>query len=66
VKAELLGMKKTLSEKPTIITQADVLRPFAALFGTQFRVVLKRVFQQYWRTPSYLYSKLALCLFSLS
>jgi ABC-type multidrug transport system permease subunit len=26
--------------------------------------VQKRVFQQYWRTPSYIYSKIALCLFS--
>ncbi|WRT64451.1 uncharacterized protein IL334_001383 [Kwoniella shivajii] len=33
---------------------------FAAPFGTQFVVVLKRVFEQYWRTPSYIYSKLFL------
>ncbi|EPE32483.1 P-loop containing nucleoside triphosphate hydrolase [Glarea lozoyensis ATCC 20868] len=64
VKEELLRMKKALSDKPTSITEADVLRPFAASFVTQFRVVLKRIFQQYWRTPSYLYSKVALCLFS--
>lgn len=35
---------------------------FAAPFGVQFWAVLKRVFQQYWRTPSYIYSKTALCV----
>lgn len=34
---------------------------YAAPFRTQFWLVLKRVFQQYWRTPSYIYSKLVLC-----
>lgn len=35
---------------------------FAAPFAVQMREVLSRVFQQYWRTPSYIYSKLALCV----
>lgn len=39
-------------------------REFAAPFGVQFWEVSKRVFQQYWRTPSYIYSKTALCVFS--
>ncbi|EMC97505.1 hypothetical protein BAUCODRAFT_454374 [Baudoinia panamericana UAMH 10762] len=39
-------------------------REFAAPFGLQFWEVTQRVFQQYWRTPSYIYSKTALCLFS--
>ncbi|KAK5171353.1 Multidrug resistance protein [Saxophila tyrrhenica] len=39
-------------------------REFAAPFGVQLLEVTKRVFSQYWRTPSYIYSKLALCLFS--
>lgn len=34
---------------------------YAAPFRTQFWMVLQRVFQQYWRTPSYIYSKLILC-----
>ncbi|MCJ1478445.1 hypothetical protein MMC13_007125 [Lambiella insularis] len=37
-------------------------REFAAPFGEQFREVLWRVFQQYWRTPSYIYSKASLCI----
>jgi ATP-binding cassette, subfamily G (WHITE), member 2, PDR len=36
-------------------------REFAAPFWEQFFQVTKRVFQQYWRTPSYIYSKTALC-----
>lgn len=39
-------------------------REFAAPFGQQLWEVTLRVFQQYWRTPSYIYSKTALCLFS--
>lgn len=37
-------------------------REFAAPFAQQLREVLWRVFQQYWRTPSYIYSKFALCV----
>ncbi|PSR76755.1 ABC-2 type transporter-domain-containing protein [Coniella lustricola] len=37
-------------------------REFAAPFSAQLREVLGRVFSQYWRTPSYIYSKAALCI----
>jgi ATP-binding cassette subfamily G (WHITE) protein 2 (PDR) len=37
---------------------------FVASFGTQFWAT-KRAFEQYWHTPSYIYSKTALCIFSL-
>ncbi|KAL6918139.1 hypothetical protein FSHL1_009570 [Fusarium sambucinum] len=36
-------------------------REFAAPFMVQLKEVLYRVFQQYWRTPVYIYSKAALC-----
>ena len=42
-------------------TKADY-REFAAPFSAQCREVVLRVFQQYWRTPSYIYSKMALCV----
>ncbi|KZL77189.1 multidrug resistance protein CDR1 (ABC-2 type transporter) [Colletotrichum tofieldiae] len=32
-------------------------KEFAAGYGTQYEEVTKRVFQQYWRSPSYIYSK---------
>ncbi|KAL2847099.1 ABC-2 type transporter-domain-containing protein [Aspergillus pseudodeflectus] len=34
---------------------------YAAPFHTQVFLCTRRVFEQYWRTPSYLYSKLILC-----
>ncbi|KAJ5051680.1 uncharacterized protein L3040_001453 [Drepanopeziza brunnea f. sp. 'multigermtubi'] len=60
VKAELARMKENLSQEP-VDDDPMALTQFAALPLIQLRVVLLRVFQQYWRTPSYLYSKLALC-----
>lgn len=66
VKAELGRMKEELSQQALPVDDLDALRPFAVPFGTQLWHVLVRVFQQYWRTPSYLYSKVALCLFSVS
>lgn len=36
-------------------------REFAAPFHKQMSAVTHRVFQQYWRTPSYIYAKTALC-----
>ncbi|WVO15160.1 hypothetical protein L204_102804 [Cryptococcus depauperatus] len=36
---------------------------FAASLWTQYRVVVMRVWQQHWRTPSYIWAKAALCLF---
>ncbi|KAL8651741.1 MAG: hypothetical protein Q9226_004578 [Calogaya cf. arnoldii] len=66
VKAELARLKEHFSHRPAAVNNdTDVLRPFAASFSTQLQVVLVRVFQQYWRTPSYLYSKVALCLSSV-
>jgi ATP-binding cassette subfamily G (WHITE) protein 2 (PDR) len=39
-------------------------REFAAPMSEQIREVTVRVFEQYWRSPSYIYSKTFLCLFS--
>lgn len=67
VKAELRGLK---TERPqTTQPSADAndktsYREFAAPFIIQMREVLVRVFQQYWRTPSYIYSKYALGILS--
>ncbi|KAK7926558.1 ATPase [Apiospora marii] len=35
---------------------------FATPLWDQLLIVTRRVFQQYWRTPSYIYSKFALCI----
>ncbi|KAF2270328.1 ABC transporter-like protein [Lojkania enalia] len=39
VKAELARIKEELSQLPILVTDADALRPFAALFDTQFSIV---------------------------
>ncbi|KAA8565710.1 hypothetical protein EYC84_009553 [Monilinia fructicola] len=60
VKAHLAELKSTLSQKP-VEHDPTSLNSFAVGFVPQMQVVLVRVFQQYWRTPSYLYSKTLLC-----
>ena len=66
VKTELARMREILPQQSVSTDDPDSRRSFAAPFSSQLWVVLVRVFQQYWRTPSYLYSKVALCLFSVS
>ncbi|KAG8532824.1 uncharacterized protein KY384_002702 [Bacidia gigantensis] len=61
VRATLANMKRDLSKLPAEDDPAS-LREFAESFTTQLLAVQNRVFQQYWRTPYYLYSKLLLCL----
>lgn len=59
-------------EAPNTLQRTDTkldrqgLAEFAAPFSVQMTETLKRVFQQYWRTPSYIYSKIALCFGSVS
>lgn len=60
VKSHLAELKSTLSQKQ-VEHDPTSLNSFAAGFVAQMSVVLVRVFQQYWRTPSYLYSKTLLC-----
>ncbi|KAL7622659.1 Multidrug resistance protein [Parahypoxylon ruwenzoriense] len=62
VQAELQRLK---DEAPSIVSPTEEKQSFrehAASFPTQLREVTYRVFQQYWRTPSYIYSKAALCI----
>ena len=60
IKATLAEMKIDLSKEP-VSKDPTALREFAEPFSTQILAVTQRVFQQYWRTPSYLYSKTVLC-----
>jgi ATP-binding cassette, subfamily G (WHITE), member 2, PDR len=60
---ELARLKSEGAERPSPAEGHDPVsgREFATPLWYQFRVVARRVFQQTWRTPSYIYSKLALC-----
>ena len=60
IRDTLAQMKSELKSKP-VDNDPTALREFAEPFGVQLLAVTKRVFEQYWRTPSYLYSKVSLC-----
>lgn len=61
VRQTLADMKATLSQNPPD-NDPTTLHQFAEPFSIQLYNVVIRVFQQYWRTPSYLYSKTVLCV----
>ncbi|KAH9210215.1 putative ABC transporter [Leptodontidium sp. 2 PMI_412] len=63
VHRELEDMESELSQGAVQkATLDDDYKEFAAPFTVQLWECMKRVNQQYWRTPSYIYSKAAMCL----
>jgi ATP-binding cassette subfamily G (WHITE) protein 2 (PDR) len=68
VHRELDEMQQTLrSESLDHLSRShDDYQEFAAPFIVQLWECLKRVNQQYWRTPTYIYSKTALCLLTVT
>lgn len=63
IKYTLAQMKEELRQLP-VEEDPMALLEFAETPVRQAYEVTKRVFEQYWRTPSYLYSKLFLCVAS--
>ncbi|TLS21522.1 uncharacterized protein PpBr36_10217 [Pyricularia pennisetigena] len=61
VHAELDKLKEQPANTPPPTQDKASYREFAAPFHQQVFAVTHRVFQQYWRTPSYIYAKTALC-----
>lgn len=72
VQAELVRLGSTAASAPASTEQRDVVAPgarhseFAASWREQVLQVSKRVFQQYWRSPSYIYSKALLAVGAVS
>ncbi|KAL2265953.1 hypothetical protein VTJ83DRAFT_5305 [Remersonia thermophila] len=62
VQEELQRLKADAKESNSITEDPGSYREFAAPFWEQLVLVTHRVFQQYWRTPSYIYSKASLCV----
>ncbi|KAI2617960.1 ABC-2 type transporter-domain-containing protein [Hypomontagnella submonticulosa] len=62
VQAELQRLTNDAPARPPPTEDEQSYREHAASFTTQLYEVTSRVFQQYWRTPSYIYSKAALCI----
>ncbi|KAF2258149.1 putative multidrug resistance ABC transporter [Lojkania enalia] len=61
-RSQQVNLERTLSAQKR--EDKAAYREFAAPFVEQCREVTYRVFQQYWRTPSYIYSKTVLCVMS--
>ncbi|KAL1612757.1 Multidrug resistance protein [Paraconiothyrium brasiliense] len=59
-----LARLRELRNQPSVVMDTDdsKYREFAAPFTTQFLIVANRCAQQYWRTPSYIYSKALLSI----
>lgn len=67
VQTELKRLRGLKNEPSAVMdTNESSYREFAAPFTTQFMVVSNRCAQQYWRTPSYIYSKALLSVGSVS
>ncbi|KAL2128209.1 hypothetical protein VTI74DRAFT_9521 [Chaetomium olivicolor] len=62
VQEELQRLKANAKESNSLTNDPASYREFAAPFWQQLLAVTHRVFQQYWRTPSYIYSKASLCV----
>lgn len=62
VQAELQRLKDESPDVPPPTSDDQSYREHAAGFWTQLYLVTHRVYQQYWRTPSYIYAKAALCV----
>lgn len=65
VRDELVQMKQQLLEKP-LPPAATGYGEFATPIWYQFLICIRRMFQQYYRSPGYLYSKTAMCVFPVS
>ncbi|KYK55785.1 ABC transporter ABCl1 [Drechmeria coniospora] len=58
---EIKREKRDTTDNPPADEDAGSYREFAAPLAVQLKENIYRVFQQYWRTPVYIYSKTALC-----
>lgn len=59
-------MKEHLSRTTPEKGQSSLLKSFASPFYFQLFMCTKRVLQQYWRDPTYIYAKLGLCTATVS
>jgi ATP-binding cassette subfamily G (WHITE) protein 2 (PDR) len=62
VRAELSSLREQNAGKQSPETTEEGYNTFAAPFTTQLRLVANRCAQQYWRSPSYIYSKALLTI----
>ncbi len=65
VRQELTQLKAELSQKPEP-PKTPEYGEFAMPLWSQFLICLQRMFEQYWRSPSYIYSKATMCIIPVS
>lgn len=65
VRLDLAEMKQELLQRPPPPRMVGY-GAFAMPLWAQFVLCLQRMFQQYWRSPSYIYSKAAMCVIPVS
>lgn len=65
VRRELAEMKEELLQKP-VPPPAAGYGEFATPLWYQFVVCIHRMFQQYWRSPGYMYAKASMCIIPVS
>lgn len=58
---QVLDHLAELKARPKTVQGATHHEEYATSIFRQMTVVTKRIFQDYWRSPTYVYSKLALC-----
>lgn len=66
VQRELKQLMSSSANSHVAVDDSSSQYEFAAPMTVQFNEVVKRVFQQYWRSPRYIYSKAALSFGSVS
>ncbi|KAI9152190.1 ABC multidrug transporter A-1 [Paramyrothecium foliicola] len=62
LQAELGELTRLETTNKNINVDASDFQEFAAPFSTQLWEASKRTYQQYWRSPSYIFSKALLCI----
>lgn len=66
VQTELEKLAALQATAPSPESAHDSNTTYAASVPHQFWICMKRVFEQYWRTPTYIYAKLLLCFGNVS
>ncbi|KAH8816616.1 ATP-binding cassette transporter [Xylogone sp. PMI_703] len=61
VKEQLASMRRELAAHASTNIDSTASQSYAAPFHFQLIKCTQRAFQQYWRTPSYIWAKLSLC-----
>lgn len=65
VTKHLAELKQSLLAEPYEVDHSAAAKPFAAPFYFQMGMTFRRCAQQYWRDPSYIYSKLFLAFMNV-